>query len=399
MIKKILIFTLLILYLYTLTFGIFLNSYLRVPSPILFGIPLIALFWQKGRLLYIKEAVIFFIAAFIYYGIGMSDFKSFSVNMMEITACLLFFNFFIGKDYQRFRLAIIVFYCLLAFSTGILFISHLNPSLGIELRTRLLGSEIFQSPSGIAANIFTFGYQLAPLVSFLFVACIVYEKSWLTKAIVMFACLIAIFLGLQRSVLVTFGISSTLFLIGYYKYKSVLFLAILIVFSMLFSTFFIAKSGGDYDNIFAKNERNSDEDRGRLMSENLNIYADYPFGLVFYGKTWSDVIKHNTVFVNGITSHNAYLMFFTYLGPFVGIGLLVLMYRKIISCFIVSLNNIYNIDSRLLVCLCFSFMGVSLNALFHNAWLLNANGPTIFIYFAVIHLYNLQSEEKTINAH
>lgn len=376
-------------YLYTATYGIFLNTSIRIPSPLIFGLPIILIFWKKRQpFLYTREVIVFLIANLIYYGIALSSLQSVSVNSIILLVSILFFNFFIGYDYERFKVAVRIFYGLLAFSTLIMLLNHVNPGYIVPLRRRLLGSEIFQTPSGIASFIFGFGYQLATVVGFAFVYSIMYRKAWFIKIFALFCCLIAVYFGMQRSVLIAFAGSTTIFLFCYYKYKAIPIMALLVVISVAFSVFFISQNKSGYDNIFSKNERNSEEDRGNLMVENLNIYSDYPFGLMFYGKTWNDVTKYDTVYVGGITSHNAYLMFFTYLGPFIGITLLLLIYYKIGAIFKNAVINIKDHKYALLVCLCFSFIAVSMNSLFHNDWLLAANGPSLFTYFAILHLDN-----------
>ncbi len=141
---------------------------------------------------------------------------------------------------------------------------------------------------------------------------------------------------------------------------------------------------------------NNDPEYNRtlLMSENINIFADYPLGLVFYGKNWSNVIYRNQVFASGITSHNAYFMFITYLGPFLGLGLLIIIYSSIIKIGFNALKEIRLKDNALLICLCFSFLGISINAVSHNAWLLSADGPTVFLYFSIIHLNKIKIAES-----
>ena len=384
------------MYLYTLTFGIFLNSFVRFPSPILVGLPLIAIFWQSGSFLYTREALLFLIANFLYYGVAQADLQSVSVNCITIFVCILFFNFFVGLDFGRFKLAVIIFFSLLILSAIVMLLNHVYPSQIVQLRSKLIGAEIVQSPSGITSTIFNFGYQLAPLVSFLFIASIMFIDSWIVRIIVLIACLISIYFGMQRSVLLTFAFSAAIFLLFYYKYKSVIVIGLTVVISVVFSTFFISTSSGEYDNIFAKNDRNAEEDRGNLMTENLNIYADYPLGLMFYGKTWRDVTKYNNVYAGGITSHNAYLMFITYLGPFIGITLLLLIYYKIGKIFRIALLNIFNREYASLVCLCFSFFSVTLNAMFHNAWLIGANSASLFLYFAIVHRYNMQMATEEV---
>ena len=388
MLKKAIIFLFVVLYLYTLTFDIFLSKTIRLPSPLMFGIPLIALFFKSGeKFLYLKEAIVLLVAEFIYYGIALSNLNDFLVNFLTIIVCLLFFNFFIGKDRGRFIASVSIFFGLLLLSAIIMVLNHMYPAPINQLRSRLIESPIEQSPSGIASFIFTFGYQLAPLVTFLCVSLISFRKSWILKIVIFMACLGFIFLGMQRSVLIAFSLSCLLFLILYYRYKALPVIGLILIFAVVFSKYFIAESS-NYDNILSKNERNADENRGNLMTENLNIYANYPFGLMFYGKNWNEVTKYNTVYSGGITSHNAYLMFFTYLGPFLSIMLFLLCYFKFGKVFKTIFHGIRDKKNALLISLFFAFLAASLNALFHNAWLFSANGPTVFLYFATLHLYN-----------
>ena len=404
MLKQIFLVFFLILYLYTLSFDIFLNASIRIPTPLLFGIPLIILFREKiPSFLYTKEILLFFIANFLYYVIGLSDFKSFAVNLIVIVFCASFFNFFVANNERRFNLAVVIFYSLLLFSTVIMLLNHVYPSQILALRERLTGGEIAQSPSGITSKIFGFGYHLAPLVAFLFISSIRYNKPLIIKGLAFMFCLISIYFGLQRSVFVGFICSSALFIICYYKYKSIFALGLSIFLGLMIYSFVIKDNVSQYDNIFAKNERKGDESRTDLLTENLNIYSDYPYGLVFYGKDWDDVTRVNRVFSGGLTSHNAYLMFVTYLGPFLGVILLFLIYKKVGGIFAKAVNNINNNKNALIICLCFSFICVSMNSLFHNSWLINGNGPTIFLYFAILHLNYLlelseQGEDPSLNA-
>ncbi|MDB5119319.1 MAG: O-Antigen ligase [Sphingobacteriales bacterium] len=386
------------LYLYTLTFGLFLTQSIRFPSPLLFGLTMIAIFWQSGhRFLYVKEAVVIAGANFFYYILAQQDIQAFSVNIIVFIVCFLYFNFFVGQDNSRLKMSIIMFYSLLILSAIVMLLNHVYPVQIISLRSRLIGAPIAQSPSGISSTIFGFGYQLAPLVSFLFVASAIYVRSWFIKIAVLLACLIAVYMGMQRSVLVTLVVSSFIFLVFYYKFKSIILIAVIVIVSGLFSIYFInSSSGNEYDNIFAKNERNAEEDRGGLMTENLRIYSNYPMGLMFYGKNWKDVTKYNIVYAGGITSHNAYLMFITYIGPFLGIAFLILVYSKIVKIFKHILWDISNKQNALLACLCFSFLAVTLNALFHNAWLIGADGPSVFVYCAILHRYNMQYSTEVV---
>jgi hypothetical protein len=137
--------------------------------------------------------------------------------------------------------------------------------------------------------------------------------------------------------------------------------------------------------------------RSTLAAENLRIYSDYPYGLIFYGKDWSDVTYRNEVFSSGITSHNAYLMFLTYVGPFLGLGILAGLYYKISKIIINAFRNVKKKKYALMICLCCSFIAVSINSLSHNSWLVSANGPTFFLYFAILHLNFLLNREADLD--
>jgi hypothetical protein len=169
--------------------------------------------------------------------------------------------------------------------------------------------------------------------------------------------------------------------------------------SLLFFNYVLKDNLGGAENILTKNEHNdASNDRSGLAMENLRIYTEYPFGLIFYGKNWGDVIYRDYVFSSGITSHNAYLMFFTYLGPFAGIGLLLAIYYKPIQLFLGAVRFIRKKENALMICLCFSFIGICLNALSHNPWLLSADGPTVFLYFSILQLHHIQTREVAEDA-
>jgi len=391
MIKKLVILVLMFGYLYALAFNIFLNSYFRFPTPLLFGIPLIALFWQRNqRFLYVREALVLFALNFLFFVVAQQDTKSAAVNLLVIVVVFLYFNFFVGIDNKRFKSSIILFYLLLTMSTLIMLANHVYRPQIDSLRATLIGAEVGQSPAGISSTIFSFGYQLAALVSFLFIAAILFTRSWFIRIAVLMACLTAIYFGMQRSALITFAVTSLVFLLLYYRFKAVPIIGLVVIVSLAFSPFFITKSSGQYDNIFAKNERNAEQDRSALVTENLNIYSNYPLGLMFYGKNWNDVTKYNKIYAGGLTSHNAYLMFLTYVGPFVGITFLLLLYYKVGKIIKFVLTEIRDPKNALLVCLSLSFLAISLNSMFHNASLIGAEGASVFIYFAILHRYNMQ---------
>ena len=379
---------LVIFYLYTLLFGIFMTDLFRIPAPLIFCTTLVLLFPEKEKLafMYNRELVLFGLAIFLYNVIGLSELMVFIAYIMCIGLCALYFNFFVGTNKMRFNITIYVFIALLMFSAVVMV---LNPYYLLEvnnLRSMLMGEPVVQSPSGIAVYQFNFGYQLAALVPFLLIFTFVYKKPILVKVTILFICLLFIYLGMQRSVFVGFVCSAFLFLLMYYNYKAIFITALAICAAFFFYTYVLKDNLDSYNNIITKNENNMQEyNRSTLAAENLRIYSGYPYGLIFYGKNWSDVIYRNEVFSSGITSHNAYLMFLTYLGPFLGLGILIGLYHRIGKIIIDSFRNVRKKEYALVICLCCSFIAVSLNSLSHNSWLVSANGPTIFLYFAILH--------------
>ena len=145
------------------------------------------------------------------------------------------------------------------------------------------------------------------------------------------------------------------------------------------------------NNILSKNQAKqaNDFNRATMSMENLTVMADYPYGLIFYGKTWEEATYRSPVFVDGISSHNSYLMFITYLGPFLGIGLLFAIYSPIIRTFWKNLSVIHSRQHSLFTAILFSFIAISLNAFSHNGWLLSVDGPTLFLYLAILHYEKL----------
>lgn len=386
-----------LLYLYSVSYGIFLTELIRIPAPLFFSLPLLLIFRSEQRkFLYGKELLVITIAMFLYYVIGLSDEKTFISNMITITICALYFNYFVGNDEQRFNLSVFVVYAFLGLSALVMVF---NPFYFVSinaLRSSLMGEPVIQSPSGIAVYQFNFGYQLAALLPFLFLFTSVFKKPFLIKGLSLVICLLFIYLGLQRSVFVSFLCSVLLFLWFYYGYKAVFIVILAAVTGMLLYSYVLRDNFDSYNNILSKNEHSSAEyDRITLTTENLRIYTEYPYGLIFYGKSWGDVIYRNQVFSSGITSHNAYLMFITYLGPLLGSSLLILLYYRILNIFIRVLQQIKKREYAMITCLCFSFLAVSINSLSHNAWLLSANGPTFFLYFAILQLdTQLKKKEK-----
>lgn len=380
-----------LLYLYSVAFGIFLTNYVRIPAPFLFGVPLIILYKEKmSTFLYAREVLLLIAAILSYYGYAQGDIKNAIANCLTILFCAIYFNYFVGYNYVKYYRSILIFFSLLLLSALIMVFNHFYAGPAIAWRTLLMGEAIQQSPSGISLTIFTFGYQLAALVSFLTVYTIVFKKSLLFKFVVLLACLVFVYLGMNRSVLITFILSNVLFLLIYYKYKAVLIIATsLIMVGFLYS--YSLKTGIEANNNIVSKNTDSDArfSRTGLIAENLEIYADYPYGLIFYGKSWDDVVYRNQIFGTGITSHNAYLMFFTYMGPFLGLGFLFLIYSKIFGIIGRAIRNIRIKEYGLLVCLCFSFLGVSMNALSHNGWLIGGDGPTFFLYFSLLHFNHM----------
>ena len=383
-----------VLYLYTLSFGIFMTATFRIPAPLVFCFPLIILFRERLiRFYYKKELWVLVIAMFSYYVIGLDDFKYFAASVITVIACVFYFQYFIAHNTRRFNLSILIFYSLLAFSSVVMVLNHFYPQM-ITLRELIMDEKVIQSPSGIAIYQFTYGYQLAALGPFILIYTFLFHKHMVIKVGVFLACLVFIYLGMQRSVFITFICSIGFFLLVYYRVKAVFIISIAIVTSVFFFEYVLEKHIDSNNNILTKNMNNEPENNRKvLIAENLNIYADYPLGLVFYGKNWGDVIYRNPIFYKGITSHNAYMMFITYLGPFLGLGLLILVFRSIIKVAYNAVKEIRRPENALLICLCFSFLGISINALSHNSWLISADGPTLFIYFAILHLDKIKKNE------
>lgn len=381
-------------YLYTLSFGIFMTQIFRIPAPIVFCLPLI-LFFKEGKLpfLYGKEAMLFFSALFFYDFIGMADRLAFFASLIVISCCIFYFNFFVGYNRRRFNVSMAIFYVLLFFSAVIMVLNHFFPARIDQLRSTLLNDTIMQSPAGLALTQFNYGYQLAALVSFIFVFTHVFRLNILVKLLAFIVCVTFIYLGMNRSVFVTFLSSSFLFVVFYYRYKSIFIISAAVLIGFVSYAFIIKENFDAKNNIMAKNEgKNANYyNRVGLSEENLKVYADYPYGLIFYGKNWGEVTYRSTIFTNGLTSHNAYLMFFTYLGPFLGLGLLIFLYYNIGKIFLGVLPRIKLRENALLIALCFSFLGVSINAFSHNGWLVSADGPTLFLYFSILHLAKIQA--------
>jgi len=394
--KKIIVFTAMALYLYSLTLNLFLTVYLPIPNPIIFGAGLVP-FVQTPvlKFTYFKEVLLLGLSLFLYYVIGMDDGKTFFVTLIIIVACACYFNYFVGLNTVRFNISIVIFYSLLLISMVIMVLDHSYDNVIDPLRTMLLGDEIKQSPAGLAFTQFTFGYQIAAFSVFAFVLVCVFRQAIIIQGLVLCGCLAVIYLGMNRSAFISFTGAVVLFLFIYYRYKAVFLIAASVLISFAVYFYVLKDNTDEKYNILSKNEAKQDVeiDRADMASENVKIYADYPFGLIFYGKSWEAVSYRNPAFPLGATSHNAYIMYITYLGPFLAIGLLFGIYSRISKLFWLTLKHVHFEKRRLFLALFFSFIAVSLNALFHNAWLVTADGPTLFLFFAIMQgakIYGLQ---------
>ena len=401
MTKKIMFLFLLFGYVYATTFNIFMTGIFRIPAPVVFLAPLIYFYRTEiTHFSYGKELLVFFIAALFFYLIGQADMTSFFALLIVAACFALLFNYVIGTNIKRMNIAVGFFFGVLLLSGLIMFVDHQYNMAPI--RSLLVQEDVLQAPAGISTTIFTFGYQMAALTPFLVVNAVLFKRSWLLNLLLFGLSMCLIFFGMQRSVMVAFALVVGLFFLSYYKFKSVL------LFGLLAGMFFIAQSSleqfsGDkkQQNILNKSAENAKgkEERGDLMGENIQIIADYPFGLLFYGKTWNDVVQHNFVYKKGpvvITSHNAYLMFITYLGPLLGFILLILLYHKVGKVIFYALLHVKDKKNALLVCLCCSFIAISINSFFHNEWLLATSGPTLFLYFAILQLSKIKMEDPLL---
>ncbi|MDB5144684.1 MAG: hypothetical protein JWQ66_3397 [Mucilaginibacter sp.] len=393
MIRKMFMIALMLLYLYTLTFIIYLNAYFQIPT-IIFGVALVCLFFdRKASWLFGWEFMFLIGANVLYYGIGLSDFKTVFINLSVIVTCGLYFNYFIGTNHKRFIASLLIFLGWLSLSIAVMFADRAYPQIVDKYRAILIGGDIVQSPSGICTTIFTFGYQLAAIVTFVFVYVLLKKRNSFIPVLVFAACIIPVFYGMQRSVLIGFITAGFIALVALYKSRSI---PIIFGVGLLAAVFFTQVYNLNDDtnrDIFTKNAQNNEngEDRSGLVTEDLKIYSSYPFGLVFYNLQWNEVSRNTPAFAGGLTSHNAYLMFFTYLGPILSGLLLIGIYYSIAKIFRRALLNPQDKDNIILLGVCFAFLAISMNSLFHNAWLVNANGPTLFLYFSVLYLGKMKA--------
>lgn len=403
MLKKFLVLFLMVMYLYTLTFNMFMTSVFRLPTPLMFCIPLLFVTgkFKDSAFVYKREIIGFFITLIAFYLLSQYRIKEFNVKLITIICCALYFNYYIGEDLKKFKISVCVFFVLLGMSACVMMLNHRYPLEINGLRAVLTGGVIEQSPSGIAIFMFTFGYQLAALTTFLVVYTSVYGRGLIVQTVSIIISLAFLLYGMNRSSFVAFACALLLFWLLFYRIKVVFILALIASIGFTFNSAMEDLSSGRKQNILSKNERKGEENREDLMIENLKIIGDYPEGLVFHGKTWADVAMHNATFRSGaeglITSHNAYLMFVTYLGIVVAPLLLLFLYYRILKiswrCFI----HIRDKENRLLICLCFSFLAISINAMFHNEWLLSS-GPTLFLYFAILQLDFIRRKKASQSA-
>lgn len=375
------------IYFYTLLFDIYLNNFFRVPT-IIVGLILSFVFMKKKTtFLFGWEFLFLLLGNLFYYVIGQADLKTFFINYSIIVTCGLYFNCFVAQNYNRFKASVVLFALLLSFSVIVMFGDRSFPDRVDVYRALLIGGDIVQSPSGICASIFTFGYQIAAVSTLVFLYFLLTKRHFLIVLAIFLLCTISIFFGMQRSAFVAFSLATIICVINYYKAKAIPVIMGALVIGSLFFVFGSEKEDNTQGNILTKNTQNeaNGEDRSGLVFEDLKIYSNYPLGLVFYNLQWSDVSKNDPAFSGGLTSHNAYLMFFTYLGPFLGVLLFLAIYKNVYKAFKQVLSGVHDRRNALFIALGFALFAVSINSLFHNAWLLNANGPTVFLYFSVIH--------------
>ncbi|WP_207533048.1 O-antigen ligase family protein [Desertivirga arenae] len=330
----------------------------------------------------------------------MESVKAFSVFMIITVSCSLYFNYFIGESKERLKLSIRIFFALLVLSALIMVANHVEPAKIIVLRSLLVGEPVQQSPSGITPWIFSFGFQIAALTTFAVVASAVYKRAILFQAIVFTSALTLLLLGMNRSAFLVFALAVGLFWLLYFRFKTVLIIGSLLCIAVVLKSEIAALSTGRQQNILAKNSNKINENRSSLTIENLKIIEDYPLGIAFSGKTWNQVAIHNPAFRIGetglVTSHNGYLMFITYLGIVIGSLLLFLIYQNVFKIFIKVIKGLKDPDNALLAALCFSLMAISVNSCFHNESLLAGSGPILFLYFSVLHLSKIQSNEALV---
>lgn len=387
MFKKVLLMALMTVYLYTLAFSLFMPDAIKFPV-VATVLPLLLFKHPSAkRFEYGRELLICLVAVFLYNVVGMNDFKGFFATAMIIGACFLYFNYFIGHSQRRLHTSLAIFTGLLLFSMLIMVFDHYNQGSIDPIRSMLVGEKVKQSPAGIAVTQFTFGYQVVCFTTFIFLLALAYRWHFLVQIISFLICIACLYFGMNRSAFVCFSAVSVVYILAAFRLKGILLITTIIVFTIVFANYASDNNFGGKDNILSKNEAKeaNDFNRADLSAENLKIIADYPLGLIFYNKRWEDVVYKNPTFPAGLTSHNAYLMFITYLGPFIGIGMLLLLYLPLASAGTRLIKRPENYEP-LLLAVFGAFLALSLNALSHNAWLLDGDGPSVFFFFCLLHL-------------
>lgn len=387
MIKRITTYICLVVWVYGVTFGLFLTEHIKLPLTILAGIPLLLTAEKRDLSFnYWRENLFFLLAVFFYFYVGQDDYKALATVMVNVIMCSLVFSVYIAANRARLYRTVGIFIALLLLSGAIMLLNHSFPEID-RLRSLLLDEQVKQSPAGIATTQFNFGYQLAALTSFLFTWVFCSRKALWLKTLVAGLCCCLIFWGMNRSVLVCFVASSVLFLIVYYRFKAVIIISFFTLIVFFTYTLLLNGSVGSKNNILEKNQAPGANDFNRIaMSvENMGVFAEYPLGLIFYGKDWKEVTYRNPMFPEGLSSHNAYLMFFTYLGPLLGLLILTGIYAGIFRATLkVGQRGVTDPDNALSMSLLFGFFAVSLNALSHTGWLINADGPTCMLFFSIL---------------
>jgi hypothetical protein len=392
MFKKILLLALMTAYLYTLAFSLFMPDALKFPA-VVTVFPLL-LFKQPSvnRFEYGRELMLCLVAVFLYNVVGMNDFRGFAAATMIIGACFLYFNYFIGDNKKRLHASVAIFTILLFFSMAIMVLDHYNQSTVDPLRSTLLGEKVKQSPAGIAVTQFTFGYQVVSFTTFIFLLTLANRRRLFLQITGFLICLACLYWGMNRSAFVCFSAVSAVYIIAAFRFKGVLLITALVVFTIVASNYAADNNFGGKDNILSKNRAKeaNDFNRSDLSAENLKIISDYPWGLIFYNKKWEDVVYKNPTFPSGLTSHNAYLMFITYLGPILGTGILLMLYLPLALAGMRLIRRPTDYEP-LLLAVFGAFLALSINALSHNAWLLDADGPSVFFFFCLLYLLKHRS--------
>lgn len=389
--RKVFIFGLMTAYLYTLAFTIFITDRIKIPATILIVPLLLFRYVPVKAFAYWKETLLILFALLLYNIVGMADVRAFSAGLLTTGGCAVYFNYFVGDSRKRLYASIIIFTGLLFVSMLILVVDHYNQDAIDPIRSRLIDDEVKQSPAGIAPTQFAFGYQVVAFTTFVFIAAISYRLNMLFQLICLAICFLFLFFGMNRSAFVCFVVTSVMFILIAFRLKGFLLLAVVALIVGSIYQDIVNTPPLNKNNILSKNQaKEADEfNRSELTAENLKIMEDYPWGLIFYGKTWEEVVYRNPAFPSGLSSHNAYLMFITYVGPVFGIGILIMLYSLILKTGIQLAAGPLKYDP-MLVALFGAFLALSLNALSHTAWLLNADGPSIFFFFALIHTIKFQ---------